>query len=227
MVDDPALEVVVERDQVGSSCLVCAISSCGSNGLPMNPCAPRSAASSAAALVDLAAEHHDRDRADAVPFVHQLQHLPAVDLRHHHVEQHEVGPNLVEHVHSVVGAARLVDGVARHLEVDAHVLAQALVVVDDQHDRAGASLRCRPLQEGVEIAAAVAAVAPGRLEDTHAAAVRPLADRALRDPEVARRLAQGEPIGLGRYRVRVVVTWHRAANLPKASVSETSLFTGR
>src|SRR5207248_6256019 len=48
MVDDPALEVAIERDQVGSSCLVCVISSCGSNGLPMKPCAPRSAASPAA-----------------------------------------------------------------------------------------------------------------------------------------------------------------------------------
>ena len=37
VVDDPALEMVVETDQVGRSCFVCAISSRGSNGLPTNP----------------------------------------------------------------------------------------------------------------------------------------------------------------------------------------------
>jgi hypothetical protein len=48
VLDDPALQVPVERDQVGSSCLVWSISSCGLNGLPMKAWAPREVASSAA-----------------------------------------------------------------------------------------------------------------------------------------------------------------------------------
>src|SRR5438105_4601859 len=48
VMDDPALEVPVRADQVGSSCLVWSISSCGLNGLPMKPCAPRDSASAAA-----------------------------------------------------------------------------------------------------------------------------------------------------------------------------------
>src|SRR5919204_1018953 len=47
MVDYPALEVAVGPDQVGSSCLVWSISSCGLNGLPTKAWAPREAASAA------------------------------------------------------------------------------------------------------------------------------------------------------------------------------------
>ena len=42
--DDPVLEVPVETDQAGTSCLARSISCCGSNGFPMNPRAPRSSA---------------------------------------------------------------------------------------------------------------------------------------------------------------------------------------
>src|SRR5688572_27032568 len=35
-------------------------------------------------LLDLAAEHDHRDRADTVPFVNAAQHLPTVHLGHHH-----------------------------------------------------------------------------------------------------------------------------------------------
>ena len=41
------LDALVERDQIGSSCLVDSISCCGSNGLPTKPRAPRSSASAA------------------------------------------------------------------------------------------------------------------------------------------------------------------------------------
>ena len=44
VVDDPALESFVYRDQAGTSCFVDSISCCGLNGLPMKPCAPRVAA---------------------------------------------------------------------------------------------------------------------------------------------------------------------------------------
>src|SRR5687767_11716196 len=47
-------------------------------------------------LVHLAAEHDHRDRIDAVALAHAAQHLPAVHLRHHHVEQDQVGRLLVE-----------------------------------------------------------------------------------------------------------------------------------
>jgi hypothetical protein len=48
VVDDPALEMLVGRDQVGSSCFVWSISCCGLKGLPTKPCAPRDAASAGA-----------------------------------------------------------------------------------------------------------------------------------------------------------------------------------
>jgi hypothetical protein len=47
MSDDPTLEVPVGRDQAGTSCFARSISCCGSNGLPMNPLAPRLATSAA------------------------------------------------------------------------------------------------------------------------------------------------------------------------------------
>jgi hypothetical protein len=163
-----------------------------------------------------------------VPLVHQLQHLPPVHLGHHHVEQHEVGAELVEHLHPVLGATGLVDDVALHLEVDADVFAQPLVVVDDQHDRARVRFGRRALEKRIEVVAAVAAVPARRLEGAHTAAVRPLADRALGDAEIARGLAQREPIGLAERRLPAwVVTGHFVANLPKAFVSETSVFTAR
>jgi hypothetical protein len=41
VLDYPALQPGVERDQVGKSCFVDSISCCGLNGFPMNACAPR------------------------------------------------------------------------------------------------------------------------------------------------------------------------------------------
>ena len=64
--------------------------------MPKKACAPPSVASLGRVLVHLAAEHDHRDRIDAVALAHAAQHLPAVHLRHHHVEQDEVGRLLVE-----------------------------------------------------------------------------------------------------------------------------------
>ena len=71
-----------------------------------------------------------------------LQHLPAVDLGHHHVEQDQVRRLLTERSEPFRGARRLANDVALRLEVDADVLAQPLVVVDDQHERDPAVERC-------------------------------------------------------------------------------------
>jgi len=133
-----------------------------------------------------------------VALLHAAKHLPAVDLRHHHVDQDQVGRLLVDRGEALVGPPSLPDGVALGLEMDAHVLSQRRVVVDDQDERAGPRLAAgaRPLEERVEVAAPVPAVAARRVEGGHAAEVRPLADRALRDAEVLRRLAQGQPVGL-------------------------------
>ena len=70
-------------------------------------------------------------------FLHALQHLPAVDARHHDVQQHEVGRTALDRIERLVRARRLADRVALHLEIDPHVLAQACVVVDDEYERPG------------------------------------------------------------------------------------------
>src|SRR5262249_9236522 len=66
-------------------------------------------------FVHLAAEHHDRDRTDAVALLHPAQHLPAVYLRHHHVEQDEVGRLLLERLEPLLRTPGLADGVALEL----------------------------------------------------------------------------------------------------------------
>src|SRR5207248_7265650 len=45
VLDDPALDVSIGADQVGTICFVCSTSERRSNGLPTNACAPRSLAS--------------------------------------------------------------------------------------------------------------------------------------------------------------------------------------
>src|SRR4029453_12990477 len=140
--DRPALEMLVPV-QAGSSCLACSISCCGSNGLPTNPWAPRAAASPAHPSSTLPlnmttgiASIPWRPRAPLAPRPPPAppQHLPAVDLGHHHVEQDEVGRPLLEHFEPLVGTTGLTDRVALHLEIHAHILADALVIVDDQDD---------------------------------------------------------------------------------------------
>ena len=160
-----------------------------------------------------------------MPLLHAAQHLPAVDPRHHHVEQDEVGRGLLEHLQALLAVAGLADRVALHLEVDAHVLAHPLVVVDDQDDRPSAAAagraRTGAIEEAVEVAPLVAAVAARRVKGRHAPLVGPLADRALGDAEVLGRLAEGQPVRLaGRGEaLRDFVLSHPQTNLPKAFAS--------
>src|ERR671925_486741 len=89
-------------------------------------------------LLHLPAEHDHGDRAGAEALLHLAQHLPAVDLGHHHVEQDEVGRLLLlERGQALARARRLPHGVALRLEVRTHEPAHARVVVDDEDDRAG------------------------------------------------------------------------------------------
>src|SRR5215204_1343237 len=154
-------------------------------------------------LFDLAAEHDHRDRSDTVPLVNPAQHLPAVDLGHHHVEEDEVGGLLFQDLEPLLGTRGLAHRVALHLEVDADELAQALVVVDDQDQPTGAFGPSRErsaaaLEELVEVAAPVPAMTSRRVERGQPAAVGPLADRALRHAEILRGLAERQPVRLIR-----------------------------
>ena len=135
--------------QTGSCCFVDSISERGSNGLPMKPCDAARLGVAGRALVHLPGEHDHRDRADAGVLLDPPQRLPAVDLRHHHVEQDQVRRLLAERGECLLGATGLADEVALGLEVDAHVLPQALVVVDDQDERA-ARRACSPRCVGPE-----------------------------------------------------------------------------
>ncbi len=67
-----AVEMAIGRDQAGTICFVCSISARRSKGLPTKPCAR---AGSLDAGVELPAEHHDRNRSDAVAFLNAPQHL--------------------------------------------------------------------------------------------------------------------------------------------------------
>ena len=80
-----------------------------------------------------------------MPFLDALQHLPAVHARHHHVEEDQLRRLLaLEDRHPLVGAAGFEHRVALELEARAHVLAHAVVVVDDEHRRAGLLPRAGP-----------------------------------------------------------------------------------
>ena len=68
-----------------------------------------------------------------MPFLDPLEHLPAVGARHHHVEEDQLRLLLaLEDGQSLVGVAGLEHRVALELEARAHVLAHAVVVVDDE-----------------------------------------------------------------------------------------------
>ncbi len=77
----------------------------------------------------------DGDRADAVALLDLAQHLPAVDVRHHHVEKDELGLARLDRGEPFRGAGRLLHGVALALELEPDELAHADVVVDEQHRR--------------------------------------------------------------------------------------------
>ena len=75
----------------------------------------------------------------------RLQHLPAVDLRHHHVEQDQVGRLLLERREPLLRARRLADRVAVGLEAGPDEAADAGIVVHDQDQRPRAA---RPGRSG-------------------------------------------------------------------------------
>ena len=98
----------------------------------------------------------------------------------------------------LVGAPRLAHDVALDLEVDADELAHLLVVVDEQDERAGfrPAAGPGPVDEGLEVGAAVPAVAARGVEGGYPPLVGPLADRALCDAQEARGLPQGQPFAV-------------------------------
>jgi hypothetical protein len=59
------------------------------------------------AAVGLPREHDHRQRVDAMALAHPLEHRPAVEARHHHVEQHEVRRVVVERPEALLGRPRL------------------------------------------------------------------------------------------------------------------------
>ena len=76
----------------------------------------------------------------------QFEHLIAVDLRHHHVEQHEVkagGLQAGDRLLAVMGALDI--GVAFELEIKRQRVAVVIVVIDDKD--AGDFSDCRPLAD--------------------------------------------------------------------------------
>src|SRR5207244_135510 len=80
-------------------------------------------------------------------------------------------------------------------------LPQARVVVDDEDEGpAAAAPGARPLEERLEIAPPVPAMAARCIEGGHAALVGPFADRRLRHAEESRSLAEGEPVRLAGWR---------------------------
>ena len=144
---------------------------------------------------DLAAEHDHRDR--AVALLQPLQQLPAVDARHHDVEQNELGGLLL----ASPRAPRLRRPPRRPCSPRARGSRARTrgprVVVDDEDERAGRrSARARAVDEQLEVAAPEAAVAARRVERGHPALVGPLADRRLGDAEELRRLPERQPVRL-------------------------------
>src|SRR5205085_4333621 len=147
--------------------------------------------------LELAAEHDDGNRSDSVLFLYAAQHLPAVDLRHHHVEEDQIRRVVLDRLESLLGVARLDHRVALDLQVDPHDLADLRIVVDDEDERPARRLpRARAFEERVEVSAPVSAMPSGRVERRHAPEVGPLADRALRDAEVLGGLPERQPFGI-------------------------------
>ena len=206
VLDDPREDVAVEFGQAGRHMRRSirsrgAASSprgacCGSNGLPMNACAPRSSAFPR--LLDLAAVHDHLDRVDAVALLDAVQHLPPVHLGHHHVEEDQVGRLVVERCETLAGTRSLAHRIALRLEVGSDELPQGRVVVDDEDGRTACLLRPardpRPGEERLEVGALEATMAAGRVEGRETSGVRPLAHGRLCRTEKCGSLAEGEPL---------------------------------
>src|SRR5207247_8453183 len=93
------------------------------------------------------------------------------------------------------------------------------VVVDEEHQRTARGLAgARTFEERLEVGAFVPAVATRRIEGRHAPDVGPLPDRALRNAEKLRRLAEREPIAVTACRPPGVLRRH-PSNLPKSAGS--------
>ena len=105
----------------------------GSAGFVRYSSAPSSQTRTKRALLGFAAEH-DHRRVEGEPLgAHRLEHLEAVEARHHQVEHHAVGrsgPQLVECIDAVLRLPHLEALVAQR---EGEHSADIGVVVDDQH----------------------------------------------------------------------------------------------
>ena len=95
--------------------------------------APSFTASTAVLTVPWPGEDHHRQR--RVLLLEPLQHLEPVELRHAHVEEHEVGRLLLGELQPDRAVRRLQRLVALVLEDHLERGAHGVLVVDDQHAR--------------------------------------------------------------------------------------------
>ena len=160
------------------------ISCCGSNGLPMKACAPRSSAVAASSILPL-------------NMMTGIAPTPCRSRTRWSISQPSTsgiitsrrirsGGSSLQGGEPLFRAPGLTDDEAVQLEVGPHELSEGFVIVDDEHavDRLGGRTP-RFGQKRVEVVAAEPPVPPGGVESRQAAAVGPFPDRALRDAEVA------------------------------------------
>src|SRR5437868_832443 len=115
-------------------------------------------------------EYRIADRADRLPFgdgrghdgvrhelgvvlLHVAQHRPAVDARHHQVEEHDVEAVTLDRGDGLVAVAVRLDGEALMLDDGRQQRADRFVVIDDEragHERRRASLRPSARHRGDE-----------------------------------------------------------------------------
>jgi hypothetical protein len=132
-----------------------------------------------------------------VALLDPAQHLPAVDVRHHHVEKDELGLARLDRGKPLVGARRFLHVVALSLELQADELPHVVVVVDEKDGRARLlAAGAGPGEKRLEIAAPEAPVASRGVESGHAALIGPLANRALGDAEKPCGLPERQPFGV-------------------------------
>ena len=207
-------------DQAGTSCLARASSSCGSNGLPMKPRAPPSAAARADAsstwplnmITGIEPWRSSSRRRSCQPST------PGITTS----SSTSAGALVRDRGKGLLAALGLADRVAGRLEAHPQELAQPRIVVDDQDERPAtvAAARAGAVDEGLEVLEPESPVTSGRVEGTHPAVVRPLADRRLRHAEELRRLPERQPVGLG---ARTIADDWLRAHLPRES-TQSSVF---